>query len=110
MPINPRCFQLIKWTNKEGNISCLRLYDEMAPRWKDVADLIGMKTEIIGMDHRHDARECIREVMKNWMSDTQNITTYPCTWKGLLELLDDVGLGKARENLQEACSCMQLWT
>ena len=102
--INPCHLQLIKWTNKEGNISRLKLYNEMAPHWKDVAELIGVETEIIGLNHHHDVRECIREVMKEWMSDKPNITTYLCTWKGLCELLDDVGLGKASENLQEACS------
>ena len=81
----------------------MRLYDEMAPRWKDVADLLGLETKIIVVNHHHDVRECIRAVMEEWMSDRPNITTYPCTWKGLWELLDDIGLGKASEDLQEAC-------
>ena len=76
----------------------------MAPRWKDVADILGLETEIIGVNHYHDVRECIREVMKKWMSDRSNITACPCTWRGLWEILDDIGLGKASEDLQEACS------
>ena len=92
-PINSQHLQLIKWTNKEGSTSCLRLYDEMAPNWKDVADLLKLNTKIIGVNHRHDI-----------MSAGPNTTTYPCTWKGLCELLDDVGFGKASKDLQEACS------
>ena len=103
-PINSRHLQLIKWTNKEGSTSHLRLYDEMAPRWKDVADLLKLNTKIIGVNRQGDVRECIREVMEEWMSAGPNMTTYPCTWKGLCELLDDVGLGKASKDLQEACS------
>ena len=76
----------------------------MAPRWKDVADLLKLSTKIIGVNYRHDIRECIRAVMEEWMSAGPNTTTYPCTWKGLCELLDDVGLGKASKDLQEACS------
>ena len=76
----------------------------MAPCWKDVANLLNLNTKIIGVTHRHDIRECIHEVMEEWMSAGPNLTTYPCTWKGLCELLDDVRLGKAREDLQEACS------
>ena len=76
----------------------------MASLWKDVADLLMLNTKIIEVNHRHDIRECVREVIEEWMSAGPNITTYPCTWKGLCELLDDVGLGKAREDLQEACS------
>ena len=68
-----------------------------------MADRIRLETKIIGVNHRHDVRECIREVMEEWMSAGPNITTYPCTWKGLRELLNDIGLGKASEDLQEAC-------
>ena len=110
MPISSHHLQLIKWTNQKGNATRLWLYDEMAPRWKVVADLIGLKTEIIAKDHHHDALECIREVMKEWMSNAPNISTaYKCTWKGLCELLDDARLGKVSEDLREACSFMQ-WT
>ena len=103
-PISPRYLPLIKWTNKEGSTSRLRLYKEMAPHWKDVADLLELDTKIIGVNNRHDIRECIRAAMEEWMSAGPNTTTYPCTWKGLCELLDDVGLGKASKDLQEACS------
>ena len=103
-PINSHYLQLIKWTNIIGNTSRLRLYDEMAPHWKDVADLIGLETEVIGVNHHYDIRMCIHEVMNKWMSDRFNITTYPCTWKGLWELLDDIGLSKASDDLRKACS------
>ena len=76
----------------------------MAPCWKDVADLLGLDTKLIGVTHHGDVRECIRAVMEEWMNDGPNITTYLCTWKGLSELLNDVGLGKASADLQEACS------
>ena len=69
-----------------------------------MADLLKLNTKIIGVNHRHDIRECICAVMEKWMSAGPNITTYPCTWKGLCELLDDIGFGKAREDLQEVCS------
>ena len=103
-PINSRHLQLIEWTNKKGSTSCLRLYEEMAPHWKVVANLIGLKKEIIAVNHRDDALECIRGVMKEWMINAPNITTYSCTWNGLCNLLDNAQLGKAREDLQEACS------
>ena len=82
----------------------------MAPHWKDVAELLGLDTEIIELNYR-DVRECMRAVMKEWMNDSPNISTaYKCTWKGLCELLDDAELGRASEDLREACSFMQLWT
>ena len=68
-----------------------------------MADLLELDTKIIGLNHHHDVLECIRAVMEEWMSAGPNITTYPCTWKGLCELLDDVGLGKARKDLLEVC-------
>ena len=76
----------------------------MAPHWKDVADLLELDTKIIEVNHHHDMWECIHEVMLEWLSDRPSITTYSCTWKVLCKLLDDFGLGKAREDLQEACS------
>ena len=78
-----------------------------------MAGKIGLKTNsinIIGVDHHYDALECICEVMKNWMDDAPILTTYPCTWKGLCNLLDDAELDKVSEELAEACSFMQLWT
>ena len=111
MPISSHNLQLIKWANNKGNTTHLRLYDEMAPRWKVVANLIGLKTDIIEKDHHDNSLECIREVMKEWMDNAPNIsTTYKCTWKSLCGLLDDAKLGKVSEDLQEACSYMQLWT
>ena len=69
-----------------------------------MAELIGLDTKIIGVTHYHDILECIHEVMEEWMSAGPNMTTYPCTWKGLAELLDDVGLNKASGDLREAYS------
>ena len=82
----------------------------MAPRWKDVADFLRLDTKIIGANHRHDVRECIRAVMEEWMNDSPNIpNAYKCTWKGLCKLLNDAELSKVSKDLQEACSYMQLW-
>ena len=69
-----------------------------------MADLLELDTKIIAVNHCHDIWECVCEVMGEWMSAGPNITTYPCTWKGLCELLDDIGLGKASKDLQEVCS------
>ena len=69
-----------------------------------MADLLGLDKKLIGVNHPHDALECIREVMKEWMNNGPNITTYLCTWKGLAELLDDVELKKVSEDLREAYS------
>ena len=83
----------------------------MAPHWREVAEILKMKTDIIGLNHHYNIRDCIREVMKQWMDDEPNIaTTYSCTWKGLCEILDDIGLGKIRKELQKACYYMHLWT
>ena len=58
-------------------------------------------SRMILLDHE-DSWLCINEVMKEWMSDGPYKTIYLCTWKGLWELLDNVGLGKDSEDLQEA--------
>ena len=77
----------------------------MAPHWKDVARLIGMDTEIIQKDNPNDSLKCIEAVMRKWIQDAPNITSYPCTWKGLCELLDDIELGEASKKLREAYEC-----
>ena len=96
--------QLIEWTNKKGIPSRLKLYDEMASHWKGVADLLDIDTTNIGINNRHDIRDCIREVMKEWKTIASNRATYPYTLEGLRKLLNDIGLGRASEDLKEACS------
>ena len=77
-PTNPHHLQLIRWADKEDNYVFLRLYDEMAPHWKELAVLLGLDTEMIGMNNYHEDWHCIhiRAVMKEWKSAVPDMTTY----------------------------------
>ena len=87
----------------EGNEKTLKLYNELATHWNAIADLIGMKNaSLIRHNHPEDNVQCIEEVMRKWMDDPRNLNAYPCTWKGLCELLNDVELSAVSESLNNA--------
>ena len=98
--------QLIKWKDKLGEMKELRLYDVLARIWKDVSDLLnldGYTRKNTEMKYPEDSKQCIREVIEQWLNDeTKSDCNYKCTWNGLSQLLQDLQLSRVTKQLQEA--------
>ncbi len=106
LPFTMNKLHLLKWTDKSGQPKTLRLRDEMIPYWQDAGELLKLTAanlECISVKHRGDSRECLRDVLRDWVrSDSSD---YPATWGGLLSLLDDLQLYACAKSLQAALEC-----
>ncbi len=106
LPFTMKKLIILKWTDKSGQQKTLRLRDEMSPKWHDAGELLDLTAanlECISEKHRGDVRECLRDVLREWVrSDSSD---YPATWCGLLSLLDDLQLHACAKSLQAALEC-----
>ena len=106
LPFTMKKLIILKWTDKSGQQKTLRLRDEMSPKWHDAGELLDLTAanlECISAKHRGDVRECLRDVLRDWVrSDSSD---YPATWGGLLSLLDDLQLHACAKSLQAALEC-----
>ncbi len=97
---------ILKWTDTGGQPKTLRLIDEMISHWRkagELLDLTAANLECISEKHRRDVRECLRDILRDWVqSDSSD---YPATWGGLLSLLDDLELHTCAKSLQAALEC-----
>ena len=101
MQLSSHHLTLIKWQDSHGDVEELRLYDEMAPDWTTVADLVGISTGSIKKNCR-EVEDCIKTAMKRWIDDAPNLTNYKCTWNGLCTLLSDMQKGAVHKRLKQA--------
>ncbi len=106
LPFTMNKLILLKWTDKSGQPKTLRLRNEMVPYWQDAGELLKLTAanlKCISVKHRGDGRECLRDVLRDWVqSDSSD---YPATWGGLLSLLDDLELHACAKSLQAALEC-----
>ncbi len=105
LPFTMKKLIILKWTDKSGQPKTLRLRDEMSPKWREAGELLDLTAanlECISAKHHGDVRECLRDVLRDWV---QSDSDYPATWGGLLSLLDDLQLHACAKSLQAALEC-----
>ena len=79
-----------------------RLLENIQGHWKDIGTLMGIETSMLEkFEHkwRGDLKEQCREVLQAWLE--QGSEKYPVTWRGLLDVLEDVQLKTISLELQE---------
>ena len=97
----------MKWKDENGVEKKLRIYSEIAHKWKQIARLIGLKPgqiSAIEQDHRETA-SCVAAVFQRWFEyagQLPNARDYPKSWQGLISLLDDVQLDEVVKVLKKA--------
>ena len=98
---------MIKYCSNQA----LRLLQHLAPQWKKVGEILGIReTEIETIENSgsgRDPKDCIRRVFANWLnnaSQLSNYRQYPLTWRGLHNLLLDSDNGEAADELRIALS------
>ena len=85
----------------------LRIYSEIAHKWRPIASLLGLEPgQISAIEHdRRETASCITAVLQRWLehaSQLSNAERYPKSWQGLINLLDDVELGEIAMKLKKA--------
>ena len=103
--------QLLKYVDRT---SCsqeeLRLMTEMAPHWKEIANLLGVghnKVLSIEGSNLRSFENCLMHVMNLWADNGHqmpNHKQYPETWSGVRQLLLDIQQKKLAKKLEAALS------
>lgn len=94
---------LIKWTDSNGVERSYNLVDQISSKWEDV--VIRLK-----LNHRRDNykqnnadnEQCLKDVFTDWIHQNGHPPEYPLTWVGVFQLLQDVGMTTAAEDLKKA--------
>ena len=84
----------------------IRIISRLAPHWNDLGvlmnfDQTGSEIETIEQKYRGDPKNCCRAVFKHWLDGNGVI---PCSWRRLIELLDDLDQEVLAQEIQSALS------
>ena len=88
----------------EGVEKKIRIIRTASHKWKVIASLIcdeANQTNILEQKYQNDPEECLRQVfIHNFVEKKPG--NYSQDWKGLIELLDDVGLETCAKEVEHA--------
>ena len=76
----------------------------MSPEWRQAGELLGLsngRLEGIAMMH-HDVQTCWREIMIEWLCNSNDTYNYPASWQGLCKLLDHMKLSSISREVSSA--------
>ena len=99
---------ILKYTD-EGVEKKIRIISQASHQWKDITSLICSdtnKTSTLEKQCQNDPNECLRQVFIHNFINMKPLN-YPQTWKGLIELLDDINLKTVSKELEHALSCIE---
>jgi len=99
---------LLKWIDSKGQEQNLRIKNEISFKWRDVGDLLGVKSsrlEAIDSNRRGNVELCCRDVLQDWLQMEE--PSYPVNWDGLIELLKDLQFNNMARKLKEALLCIR---
>lgn len=89
----------------------LKIAEAIAPKWKDVARLIGVSNpKIANIEHPGSGKtpeQCSHEVLTIWQEISNNTNDYTYSWNGLFVLVQDIEMDVLAEDLKGAISCQQ---
>lgn len=89
---------------KQANGERLQITKQLAPHWKDLGfilefDKSGSQVTTIEQKCRGDPEACCQEMFQYWLKGNG---VKPCSWRKLIELLEDCGQQSLSEETQEA--------
>jgi hypothetical protein len=90
----------------KSNGKKIKIIKEMAPFWKKLGILMdfddkGTELATFEVKNRGDPEECCRAIFQHWMNGNG---VRPCSWRKLIELIDDCGQVVLAEEIQTALS------
>ena len=93
----------MRWTDQNGEAHVIKIRDNISPKWIEAGDLLGLSSERlkgIDLQRRGDVGMCIRDVLVDWLHE--NKSSYPTTWEGVVQLLEDIELSAIAQQLKIA--------
>ena len=100
-PVTSKNLSLIKWKDGQGQTQKFYLMQNVSYKWRTIGEIMGLsfpKLESLAMEHRDKPEDCCRAVMSLWLANPPD--DYPCTWPGLIELLEDSQLDQIASQLR----------
>ena len=84
----------------------IKVIESVAPLWQSLGDLLefdssGSKLRLIKATHPNDPKACCRDMFQHWL-DGNGVR--PCSWRKLIELLEDCDLHDLVAAVRSACS------
>ena len=99
---------VLKYNDKDGKKKIIYILREAACNWRDIACLIYPEYDTNRMkvlEERHKEQvECLRQTLLEGFVHKVPLN-YTQDWKGLIELLDDVGLDALAKKIKHALTC-----
>ena len=82
----------------------IRIISAVAPRWQELGDQLefdefGAKLDAIKTKNNNDPEVCCREMFQHWLKGNG---VKPCSWRKLIELLEDCDFGVLAEQVRAA--------
>lgn len=93
--------KVIKWKDDIGETQRFYLIDIIQDHWRDIGDLLDISSEeqdSLSAQYEKDDAKCCRAVLDKWMKAPSS--TYPVTWEGVMELLEDIKLSEVVSDLK----------
>ena len=93
---------LIKW-KKGSETHRLRIIDVVCNNWDTIGKILYIPEERLEMwwtQTNHNPNKCCNNVFSSWFQNPPK--DYPVTWRGFIELLEDVPFKALAEELKEA--------
>ena len=87
----------------------IKIIATLAPNWRDLGFLMnfdhrGTEIETIEKKCRGDPKDCCRAMFQHWLSGNG---VRPCSWRKLIELINDCDQEVLAEEIQTALSASQ---
>ena len=84
----------------------IRIIETVTPKWQKFGDQLefdrsGTKLAVIKATHLTDPEACCRDMFRHWL-DGNGVR--PCSWRKLIELLEDCDLDDLAAGVRSACS------
>ena len=84
----------------------IKIIEAVAPQWLILGDLLefdgrGNKLESIRVTHPSNPLTCCRDMFQHWLAGHG---VRPCSWRKLIELLEDCDLAELAKQVQLACN------
>ena len=84
----------------------IKIIEAVAPQWLVLGDLLefdsrGIKLELIRATHPTDPLACCKDMLQHWL-DGHGVR--PCSWRKLIELLQDCDLAELAKQVHSACT------
>ena len=96
--IDPAHFIVIKWNDDQGKKQKFHLIDRIKDKWRDIGRVARIPANELDNLSVQPAAERCTAILEKWMRAPTD--DYPGTWKGLMELLEDVMLEDVASELK----------